>query len=137
MGFSIINYSFWGTSNVGTPHVVNVRIQRHSPTITEAEAPMDAAAEAAEALIEVGTGEKYHLTLHPHFVSQSVPNICSPPARWGLLDFMSVDFRRLLPPSAAFRLLRTSTTTIHAKCSLPDLNRENPRQVFPAGPQPP
>ena len=60
----------------------------------------------------------------------------SPPARWGLLDFMSVDFRRLLPPSAAFRLLRTSTTTIHAKCSLPDLNRENPRQVFPARPQP-
>ena len=39
---------------------------------------------------------------------------------------------RLLPPSAAFRLLRTST----AKCSLPDLNRENPRPVFPAGPQP-
>ena len=29
---------------------------------------------------------------------------------------------------------RTSTTTIHAKCSLPDLNREYPRQVFPAGP---
>ena len=31
---------------------------------------------------------------------------------------------------------RTSTATIHAQCSLPDLNRENPRQVFPAGPQP-
>ena len=30
---------------------------------------------------------------------------------------------------------RTSTTTIHAQCSLPDLNREYPRrQVFPAGP---
>ena len=69
----------------------------------------------------------------------------SPPARWGLLDFMSVDFRlpppsaafcRLPPPSAAFHLLRTSTTTIHAKCSLPDLNHDHPRQVFPAGPQP-
>ena len=59
----------------------------------------------------------------------------SPPARWGLLDFISVDFRRL-PPSAAFRLLRTSTARIHAKCSLPDLNRENPRQVFLAGHQP-
>ena len=46
----------------------------------------------------------------------SNPIVFSPPARWGLLDFMSVDFRRLLPPSAAFRLLRTSTTTIHAKC---------------------
>ena len=31
---------------------------------------------------------------------------------------------------------RTSTASIHAKCSLPDLNREYPRQVFPAGPQP-
>ena len=29
---------------------------------------------------------------------------------------------------------RTSTTTIHAQCSLPDLNREYPCQVFPAGP---
>ena len=33
-------------------------------------------------------------------------------------------------------LCRTSTTTIHAQCSLPDLNREYPCQVFPAGPQP-
>ena len=64
----------------------------------------------------------------------SVIQLCSPPARWGLLDFMSVDFR-LPPPSAAFRLLRTSTTTIHAKCSLPDLNHDHPRQAF-AGPQP-
>ena len=31
---------------------------------------------------------------------------------------------------------RTSTTTIPAQCSLPDLNREYPRPVFPAGPQP-
>ena len=39
---------------------------------------------------------------------------------------------------------RTSTASIHAKCSLPDLHREyarqvfreNPRPVFPAGPQP-
>ena len=55
---------------------------------------------------------------------------------------MSVDFRlpppscRLPPASAAFCLLRASTTTIHAKCSLPDLNHDHPRQVFPAGPQP-
>ena len=69
----------------------------------------------------------------------------SPPARWGLLDFMSVDFR-LPPPSASSGPqprpstpsvpCRTSTARIHAKCSLPDLNRENPRQVFPATPQP-
>ena len=30
----------------------------------------------------------------------------------------------------------TSTTTIHAQCSLPDLNHDHPRPVFPAGPQP-
>ena len=60
--------------------------------------------------------------------------------------FMSVDFRRLLPPSASSGPqprestpsvpCRTSTARIHAKCSLRDLNRENPRQVFPAGTQP-
>ena len=86
----------------------------------------------------------------------------SPPARWGLLDFMSAAFRfrsSCLPllPSAppAFRLAclllvllvqlrsaihivrcRTSTTTIHAQRSLPDLNHDRPRPVFPAGPQP-
>ena len=31
---------------------------------------------------------------------------------------------------------RTSTTTIHAQCSLPDLNHGHPRPVVPAGPQP-
>ena len=34
------------------------------------------------------------------------------------------------------RSCRTSTTTIHAQCSLPDLNHDHPRPVFPAGPQP-
>ena len=37
-------------------------------------------------------------------------------------------------PSGPSVPCRTSTTTIHAQCSLPDLNREDPRQVFPAGP---
>ena len=87
----------------------------------------------------------------------------SPPARWGLLDFMSVassssclvlllllsssssssncDPRSTVfsagpqpRPSTPSVPCRTSTTTIHAQCSLPDLNREYPRQVFPAGP---
>ena len=31
---------------------------------------------------------------------------------------------------------RTSTTTSHAQCSLPDLNHDQPCPVFPAGPQP-
>ena len=81
-----------------------------------------------------------------HFVIPHLPGEgCSPHARWGLLDFMSVDFRLLplsassgpqLRPSTPSVPCRTSIARIHAKCSLPDLNRENPRQVFPAGPQP-
>ena len=31
---------------------------------------------------------------------------------------------------------RTSTTTIHAQCAMPDLKNDHPRPVFPAGPQP-
>ena len=82
---------------------------------------------------------------------------CSPPARWGLLDFMSVACsspRPPRPPSSSSSssssprppaqlrpsthsvLCRTSTTTIPAQCSLPDLNHDHPRPVFPAGPQP-
>ena len=61
----------------------------------------------------------------------------SPPARWGLLDFMSVAAppRPLLLFSSGVRG-RTSTTTSHAQCSLPDLNHDQPRPVFAAGPQP-
>ena len=39
-------------------------------------------------------------------------------------------------PSTPSVPCRTSTTTIHAQCSLPDLNREYPGPVFPAGPEP-
>ena len=80
----------------------------------------------------------------------------SPPARWGLLDFMSVacssssSSPRLLSSSPLLRLpagpqprpstpsvpCRTSTTTITAQCALPDLNHDHHRPVFPAGPQP-
>ena len=37
-------------------------------------------------------------------------------------------------PSTPTVPCRTSTTTIHAQCSLPDLNHDHPRPVFPAGP---
>ena len=113
----------------------------------------------------------------------------SPPARWGLLDFMSVACSSSSPhllsssppppaqprpsttvvsvgpqPRPSFSVVsvgpqprpsppvfpagpqprvsppsvpcRTSTTTIPAQCSLPDLNHDHPRPVFPAGPQP-
>ena len=82
----------------------------------------------------------------------------SPPARWGLLDFMSVASSSSSSASSCLDLLllvllvilvvlaqlrpaihsvpcRTSATTIHAQCSLPDLNHDHPRPVFPAGPQ--
>ena len=41
-----------------------------------------------------------------------------------------------LRPAIHSVLCRTSTTTIHAQCSLPDLNHDHPRPMFPAGPQP-
>ena len=58
--------------------------------------------------------------------------IFSPPARWGLLDFMSVACSSppLLSSSSC------STATLDAQCSLSDLNHDHPRPVFPAGPQP-
>ena len=85
--------------------------------------------------------------------------VCSPPATWGLLDFMSVAWSSSSPlllllllnrnprrtvfsvgpqprPSTPSVPCRTSTTIIPAQCSLPDLNHDHPRPVFPAGPQP-
>ena len=41
-----------------------------------------------------------------------------------------------LRPAIHSVLCRTSTTTIHAQCSLPGLNHDHARPVFPAGPQP-
>ena len=66
-------------------------------------------------------------------ISQGYFKICfSPPARWGLLDFMSVACSSppLLSSSSC------STATLDAQCSLSDLNHDHPRPVFPAGPQP-
>ena len=88
----------------------------------------------------------------------------SPPARWGLLDFMSVAFSSsclvllvlllvLLLASSSSSSSSSSasssssssslssrrprpTATRDPQCSLPDLNHDHPRPVFPAGPQP-
>ena len=86
--------------------------------------------------------------------------IYSPPARWGLLDFMSVASssssclvllsssssspprppRPPRPPCHPCRPCRPrrpcSTAIRDPQCSLPDLNHDHPRPVFPAGPQP-
>ena len=73
----------------------------------------------------------------------SVASSCLPPAS-------SSSFRRLLPPAASCRLLPRSPPLRHPRrprcprptairdpqCSLPDLNHDHPRPVFPAGPQP-
>ena len=64
--------------------------------------------------------------------SHRIRFVFSPPARWGLLDFMSVACSSppLLSSSSC------STATLDAQCSLSDLNHDHPRPVFPAGPQP-
>ena len=76
--------------------------------------------------------------------------VSSPPARWGLLDFMSVASSSSFsssfssssassppPPRPPRRPRRPcSTATRDPQCSLPDLNHDHPRPVFPAGPQP-
>ena len=50
---------------------------------------------------------------------------CSPPARWGLLDFMSTPAPSPSPPPPR-PPRRTSTTMITPECSLPDLNHDHP-----------
>ena len=71
--------------------------------------------------------------------------IFSPPARKGLIDFMSVASScRLLPPVSSSssspprppRRPPRPTATRDPQCFLPDLNHDHPRPMFPAGPQP-
>ena len=70
-------------------------------------------------------------------------HVFSPPARWGLLDFMSVcRSSSSSPPSPPCLLPDLNhdhprpVFASHAQCSLPDLNHDQPRPVFAAGPQP-
>ena len=74
----------------------------------------------------------------------------SPPARWGLLDFMSAAFRSCLPLLPSAPAFRSSclpprlppprpprpTAIRDPHCSVPDLNHDHPCPAFPAGPQP-
>ena len=80
--------------------------------------------------------------------------IFSPPARWGLLDFMSVassssssssssSFSSLFSSSFSSSSsplfsspLLVSSPRLLSSCSLPDFNHDHPRPVCPAGPQP-
>ena len=91
--------------------------------------------------------------------------VCSPPVRWGLLDFIwgltSSSFSFSFSSSSAFSFVsscedvwsvfrtgpqprsceasvphRTSTAILWVQCSAPDLNRDPVSSVFRAGPQP-
>ena len=66
---------------------------------------------------------------------------CPPPLVVLLVLLLNCDSRSTVfsvgpqpRPSTPSVPCRTSTTTIHAQCSLPDLNHDHPRPVFPAGP---
>ena len=80
-------------------------------------------------------------------------HFCSPPARWGLLDFIRAVLLLLLrlllavqipvgtagpPPRAPDPSghCRTSTASSRSQCALPDLNRDFQVAVGTAGPQP-
>ena len=66
----------------------------------------------------------------------------SPPVRRGLLDFMLAYSASSSSSSSSSlvvvlsALCRTSTATICARCSLPDLSRDHLSPVFPPRPQP-
>ena len=100
--------------------------------------------------------QKLGFQQHPyHPISPKIQGF-SPPARWGLLDFMSVASSSCLvllsssspPPPLLLVLLvilvvlslssssSCSAATRDPQCSLSDLNHDHPRSVFPAGPQP-
>ena len=84
------------------------------------------------------SNRRYHF--HGYLVSYA--KACfSPPARWGLLDFMSVAWSSSSSSSPLLLLSLSSssscsTATRDPQCSLSDLNHDHPRPVFPAGPQP-
>ena len=77
---------------------------------------------------------------------------CSPPVRWGLLDFMSATSSAYLPPPhpspppppppapqpcSSDPYSWTPAASAGSQCSPPELNPEFRMAVFPAGPQPP
>ena len=91
-----------------------------------------------------------HHALFPHLPGEGCQILCQLPAPLLLLLLLvllvlllNCDSRRTVfsvgpqpRPSTLSVPCRTSTTTIPAQCSLPDLNHDHPRPVFPAGPQP-
>ena len=110
---------FWGTPIYGNPHMLIMKGSLFRAILFQRNAGKELVSRTTHSVVSQFRKKNLHLVFFPTCQVRVARFYVS----W-------------LPPSAAFRLLRTSTTTIHAKCSLPDLNRENPRQVFPAGPQP-
>ena len=76
-------------------------------------------------------------TFHPEWkVSRFVVVVCSPPVRWGLLDFMSVSSP---PPPVLLLLLLPRpppVAILWVQCGVPGSNRELVSSVWRAGPQP-
>ena len=70
------------------------------------------------------------------FSSSSSPPPPRPPCRPRRPRRLVLVVLAQLRPAIHSVLCRASTTTIHAQCSLPDLNHDHPRPMFPAGPQP-
>ena len=66
-----------------------------------------------------------------------VTKFCSPPVRWGLLDFMSVSSPPPPPVLLLVLLPRPPPVAIlWVQCGVPDLNRDPVSSVWRAGPQP-
>ena len=97
------------------------------------------------------TNVKKHWYLRCFHSHRNIKQRNSPPARWGLLDFMSVasssssssSFSSLFSSSFSSSSsplfsspLLVSSPRLLSSCSLPDFNHDHPRPVCPAGPQP-
>ena len=79
------------------------------------------------------TQDSYHIALNPINLYARACLHCSPPARWGLLDFKSWFRVLLLPPPSSFLLLASSSTaSSRLVWASPDLNR---RESKPCGPR--
>ena len=116
------------------------------------------------ACLEIAEGGcMYIISLHLCVLYFILIYYCSPPVRWGLLDFMSALTSSSSFSSSAFAFSfvsscdpvrpvfrtgpqprscefsvprRTSTAILWVQCSAPDLNRDPVSSVFRAGPQP-
>ena len=77
----------------------------------------------------------YSCSMHVFMLYATYPNTKYTSAHVNLSFAYLCVQKASLEPHGSVRC-RTSTTTNHAQCSLPDLNHDQPRPVFAARPQP-